>query len=390
MSLQGKQKIKMAQVITRLDWSGAPDILEIICGHLDPSVYEITLIYGPTRYPSEKTKEFLSKFRGRIIIIPYLKREVSLFQDLAALIRLYFIFLRERFDIVHTHTAKAGFIGRIAAKLSGARLVIHTPHGHDFYGYFGSLGSRFVIILERIAALFADKIIVFTGIEKMDMLKYHICGAGKIKVIQSGLDFSRFDKVTADTIEKKAEFGIGPDDFIVGMVGRLESIKGCEYFIDAAKIVLGVFPQARFLVVGDGSLRNSLEERSRSLNMEKNVIFAGWREDIPKILPILNVLVLASLNEAVGRVLLEAGAVGIPTVATAVGGIPEVIKDGKTGILVPPEDAKAMARAVIDLLKDKDKRSAMSSAARDWVRSNFNEKRMAGDISNLYKEFAQR
>ncbi len=132
MSREIKHRIKIAQVITRLDWSGAPDIVEIIYSYLDRSVYDITLIYGLTRYPSENTREFLKKFKGRIVFIPQLKREVSLIKDLRVLIRLYFIFMREKFDVVHTHTAKAGFIGRIAAKLAGTPLVLHTPHGHDF------------------------------------------------------------------------------------------------------------------------------------------------------------------------------------------------------------------------------------------------------------------
>jgi len=381
-----KRKTKIAQVITRLDWSGAPDVVETILDYLDPSVYDTTLIYGLTQYPSEKTREFLRKFKGKTVFIPHLKREVSLLEDLWALICLYSVFIRERFDIIHTHTAKAGFIGRIAAKLAGARLIVHTPHGHDFYGYFGSIGSWFVIMLERIAALFANKIVVFTGIEKTDMLKYRVCGSRKIKVVQSGIDFSRFEKAKEDILKKKAEFNIPPGDLVVGMIGRLESIKGFEYFIDSAKIVLDDLPRTKFLIVGDGSLRSNLIERSRRLGIERNVIFTGWREDMPQIISMLDVLVLASLNEAVGRVLLEAGAAGKPTVATAVGGIPEIIRNYETGILVPPADTQGIAQAVIDLLKDERKRLKMGLAAKEWVKKNFEEKKMADDINNIYKE----
>ena len=388
MNLNMRKKIKIAQVITRLDWSGAPDIVEIICGRLDPAIYDVILIHGLTLHPSAKTESFLKRFGGKIKVIPYLKRDVSLFEDLTALIRLYLIFRSEKFDIVHTHTAKAGFIGRIAARLAGTPAVIHTPHGHDFYGYFGSLGSRFVIILERIAAFFADKIAVLTSIEKMDMLNYHICAAGKIEVIKSGINFPGFEKLGVDIVKKKSEFRIGPDDYVVGMVGRLESIKGFEYFIDSAKIVLNSIPNTKFLIVGGGSLRSSLEERSRRLGIEDSIIFTGWREDVPQIISMLDVLVLASLNEAVGRVLLEAGFAGIPAVATAVGGIPEIVKDGETGILVPPRDPERMAGAVIGLLKDKEKRFAMGRAAKEWIKSNFNEGKMVNDIDNIYKELA--
>ena len=380
----------MAQVITRLDWSGAPDIIEMICSYLDPSVYDITLVYGLTRYPSKNTVEFLKKFNGKIVFIPPLKREVSLIEDLLSLIRLYFIFIREKFDVVHTHTAKAGFIGRIAAKLAGTPLVLHTPHGHDFYGYFGALTSRLVIMLERFAALFADSMIVLTNIEKADMMKYRICRASKVRVVHSGLDFSIFARLKVDAVKKRAELRLGPEDLVVGMVGRLESIKGFEYFIDSAAIVSRQIPQARFLIVGEGSLHDELAARARDLNIEEKVFFTGWREDVPEILSVLDVLALASLNEAVGRVLLEAGAVGKPVVATEVGGVGEIIRNNETGILVPPRDPAAMAQAVITLLKDKAKRDEMGRRAKEWVRNNFNDRSMVEKLDEIYKGATKR
>lgn len=388
-TLVGK-KIKMAQVITRLDWSGAPDIIEIICSRLDHSIYDVALICGPTRWPTAKTKEFLKRFVGRSIIVPSLKRNINLIDDLASLLRLYIIFSREKFDIVHTHTAKAGFIGRIAARLAGARLIVHTPHGHDFYGYFGSVGSGFIVILERIAAAFADKIAVLTEIEKRDMLRYRICHSCKIEVVKSGMDFSAFDNINVDVIKKKAEFNIAPDDFVVGTISRLESIKGIEYFIDSAKIVLEAIPRAIFLVVGEGSLRSSLEERARRLGIGKRIIFAGWREDVPEIMPILDVLVLSSLNEAVGRVILEAGAAGKPVIATAVGGVPEIVKNGDTGVLVPPMNPERIARAVVDLLRNEERKNSMGRSAREWIRNNFDEKKMVEGMNNIYRELAKR
>lgn len=389
MGSSTKRKIKIAEVITRLDWSGAPDIVEIICSRLEPSVYDITLIYGPTAWPTGKTREFLERFQGRSIIVPSLKRNINLIDDLASLLRLYIIFSQGKFDIVHTHTAKAGFIGRIAAKLAGTPFVIHTPHGHDFYGYFGSVGSRFVVILERIAALFADKIAVLTETEKRDMLKYHVCDSGKIEVVKSGINFSAFEKKDVDIIKKKDEFNIEPGDIVVGAISRLESIKGLEYFIDSVKMVLDVVPKAKFLIVGEGSLRSSLEDRANRMGIGDRVIFTGWREDVPEIMMILDVVVLASLNEAVGRVLIEAGLTGKPVVATAVGGVPDIVRNGKTGILVSPMDSEGIGRAIIELLKDENKRQTMGRAAREWVKSNFDQKNMIDSIDSIYKEYTK-
>jgi len=390
MDINNKRKIKIAQIVTRLDWSGAPEIIEIICRHLDPSIYDLTLIYGFTCDPSVKTKEFLRGFSGKVVILPHLKRQISILEDLSVFVKLYILLRREKFDIVHTHTAKAGFIGRIAARMAKTPLVIHTPHGHDFYGYFGFLGSWFIVILERIAALFAHKIVVLTNIEKVDMLKYHICAAGKIEVIKSGMDFSEFEKLQVDLVKKKSEFHISSSGYLVGMIGRLETIKGFEYFIDSAKLILNLIPDTKFLIVGDGALRLTLIQRAKRLGIEDKIIFTGWREDVASIISILDVLVLASLNEAVGRVLLEAGISGKPAVATAVGGIPEIIKDNLTGILVPPRDAPAIAKAVIVLLQDARKRQAMGSAAREWVKHNFNQKQMISEIDQIYKELVER
>ena len=385
MAAEPKKKIKIAQVITRLDWSGAPEIVEIILSYLDPSDYEMTLIYGNTQHPSEKTKEFLKKFKGRIIFLPNLNRDVSLLDDIRSLIALYFIFIREKFDVVHTHTAKAGFIGRISAKLAGTPLVLHTPHGHDFYGYFGTLASRTIILLERFAALFADRITVLTNTEKADMIKYHICAASKISVVYSGIDFPLFEKLNVNAAKKRSELLLKPEDLVVGVVGRLESIKGLEYFIASIPIISREVPQAKFLIVGEGSLGNELAERVKDLNITDKVLFTGWREDIPEILSIIDILVLASLNEAVGRVILEAGAVGKPAVATEVGGVPEIIKNNETGVLIPPMDPAAMAQAVITLLKDEPKRVEMGRCAKEWVRNNFNDKSMVEKIESIYR-----
>jgi len=379
------RKIKIALVITRMDRGGAPDIVKSLFDYLNMREYESILISGPTIIPTKDIKNFMDKNRNNIVIIPDLKRNPNLINDTLAFIKLFLLFRKERFDIVHTHTAKAGFIGRIAAKLAGIRLIIHTPHGHNLYGYFNFWFTQSIIILERIASLFTDKIIALTNIEKTDMIRYNICKPSKIAVIRSGINLDIYDKIKVDIEQKKAEFDAARDDFLVGMIGRLDVVKGPEYFIEASKYIAEKLPQTRFLIVGDGSLREKLISRSRQLDLEEKIAFLGWREDTAEILSILDVLVLTSLNEAVGRVLLEAGASAKPVVATNVGGIPEILKDNETGILVSAGDSRKIANAVINLLKDEKKRFEMGQAAKDWINVNFNEKRMVVEIHNLYK-----
>ena len=379
-------KIKIAQVITRMDWGGSPDIVSILCQRLDREKYDIRLICGVTVYPSGKNKEFFKKFEGNIFRLTRLKRNVNIFNDVFSFFSLYRLFRRERFDIVHTHTTKAGVLGRISAVCAGVPAVIHSPHGHIFYGYFGPLVSKAVVVLERFMTHFTDKIIALTELEKRDLVTFKVAGPEKIVVINSGLELNNYRKINVDTGRIRDGLGLEEDMALAGFVGRLEPVKGPEYFIRAAALVAGELTEVKFLIVGEGSLRNKLESECEKSGIRDKVIFTGWREDITEILSILNVLVLPSLNEAVGRVLIEAGACGVPVVAARVGGVPEVVKDNQTGILVPPGEPEALAGAMIALLEDKEKRQRMGERAENWVGAKFGVNKMVERVSSLYHE----
>lgn len=379
-------KIKVAQVITRLDWGGSPDIVRILCTYLDPQAYDITLMIGVTRYPNAKTEEFLKKFRQKVVFIPELKRDINPITDLAALLRLYFLFRRGRFDIVHTHTAKAGALGRTAAFLAGVPVIVHTLHGHNFYGYFGPFFSKIIAAVERFIACFTDKIIALTELERKDLIEFKTAGSEKIRLIYQGLEMEKYAQLNIDKRKIRESFAIKPDEKVVGMIGRLEPVKGPEYFIEAAKFVAEVFPKARFILAGEGSLRKKLEKQIKSLGLSDKFIFAGWREDIPEILSILDLLVLPSLNEGVGIVLIEAQGLGVPIVASRVGGIPEIVRENETGILVSAGDAASLSAAINDLLAHEQKRLAMGQEAMRWVKDKFKAQDMVDEISELYEE----
>lgn len=380
------KKIKVAEVITRLDWGGSPDIVRVICGYLNSKFYDVTLVTGLTRYPGRKTKEFLKNFSQKIVVIPELKRELNPISDLATFIRLYLLFRRQKFDIVHTHTAKAGALGRVAAFLAGRAIIVHTSHGHNFYGYFGEEISKIMVTLERILTHFTDKIVVLTELEKKDLLRFKVAEAKKICLIPPGLELDNYAKANIDKVKVREIFHLQPDETVVGMVARLEPIKGPEYFVEAAKEVVGHFNKTRFIIVGEGSLRQSLEERVKNSGLKERFIFTGWCEDIIEVISIFDILVLPSLNEAVGMVLIEAQSLGVPVIATNVGGIAEIIQDNQTGILVPPRDPQILAGAINSLLVDKQKRLAMSEKAKAWVRDKFKAQDMADRISGLYQE----
>jgi len=378
--------VKIAHIITRMDRGGAPDIVRILFEKLDQEQFDLTLIYGLTVSPSQRSAEFLKSLGKRAILIPALCRAISPFYDLAAFFAILKVLRNEKFHIVHTHTAKAGILGRIAARIAGVKVIIHSPHGHDFYGYFGDLASWFIVCAERFAAPFCEKIHALTELEKKDMLLFKICPPEKIKVIYSGVEvgFLRPSQHLVDNI--RAELSVKDKIHFVGMVGRLEPIKGVSYFIEAAKMVTQEMDNVEFLVVGDGSLKEDLKKMAESLGLSAHLAFMGWREDVNTILFTLDLLVLSSLNEAVGRCVLEAQAVGVPVVATRVGGVPEVVLDGVTGLLVPPKDPKKLAEAILFLLKTDDKRRQMSEAGRGWVDEKFSDRVMVEKFVELYRE----
>ena len=380
------KKIKVAQVITRLDWGGSPDIVRTVCSQLDPLIYDVTLIIGLTKNPNLKTREFISKMGEKVIIIPQLKRDIDFINDITAFLKLFFLFRRSGFDIVHTHTAKAGALGRLAAFLAGVPVIIHTMHGHNLYGYFGKTLSRIIAFIERLLSGLTDKIIVFTGLEREDMIKFKASRADKMRLIYQGLELENIFSGNFDKVKIRGALRIEEGYSVVGMVGRLEPVKGAQYFIEAALLVAKKISRIKFILVGEGTLRRKLEERVKEAGFAERFVFTGWRDDALDVASVFDVLVLPSLNEAVGIVLIEAQYIGIPVVATNVGGIPEIVRHNETGILVPPADPVALAQAVESLLTDKEKRRKLAGAGHAWVRGRFMAEDMVAEISKLYQE----
>ncbi|HQO38726.1 MAG TPA: glycosyltransferase family 4 protein [Candidatus Omnitrophota bacterium] len=378
------KKIRIAHIITRMDWGGSPDLVRIICAGLDRAKYEITLISGPTLHAAEKTKAFMRDFDGTCITVFQLRRDIALILDCIALIRLYFILRLGRFDIVHTHTAKAGALGRLASRMAGVPVIIHSPHGHNLYGYFSPAMTRRIVRIERFLSRFTDRIIAGTQLEKKDYLAHAIGKAQTIDVIYAGLELQGYavDRQAHDAV--KEELGIVPGAPVVGMIGRLEQVKGPDYFVDAAMRIAQSRRDVYFVLVGEGSLRSRLEDKAAQAGCKDRIIFTGWRNDVPRMLALLDIMVLPSLNEAVGLVLVEAQSQGIPVIASNVGGIPETIKDNETGILVPPGHAEKFMQAIVFLLDHADKRRAMGAAAQAWVESRFKAEDMTAHVERLY------
>lgn len=359
------RRIRIAHIITRLCKGGAQENTFHTVRLANPDRFEVDLISGPTSGVEGSIEDAIVEAGVPILREPDLVRDPSLLCDARAYWSLVRRFRDARYDIVHTHTSKAGLIGRVAARRAGVPIVVHTPHGNVFHGYFSKPVTRFFIELERYAAKRTDAIIELTAGGVEEHLEQGIGRRGQFRVIHSGVDFAPFDAARTEREATRASLGIAPREILIGGVGRLEPVKGFSYFVAAAGAIARELPEARFLLVGAGSQEQALRDAAAPLGPKFR--FPGLRDDVPPIMAALDVLVVPSVNEGMGRVLLEAGAAETPVVASRVGGIPDLVRDGETGVLVAPRDADAITAAVLLLARAPERRRAMGVAARESV-----------------------
>lgn len=361
-------------VITRLEPGGSTQ------NTLDSAVYQsryydVLVLSGPfensTSQPRRLPQPAGFETGGiKIEIIPELKREISFIDDFKAFRRICRIIKSANPRMVHTHTSKAGMLGRWAVwfcnrRNNGKKIIsVHTPHGHVFYGYFGKIKTILFLLLERLSAKITDYFIALTEGEMQESIYFGIGKAEKWQVVHSGIKFQ-----PAEHSDARKQLKIEKDEIVIGTVSRLEPVKGVEYFIRAAEILAKrqAEKKLRFLIVGDGKLKTGLEALAGSAGIADKIIFAGFQEDVYKFLSIMNLYVQPSLNEAMGRTVIQAQFMKIPVIASRVCGIPWVLEDGRTGILVQPADAESIADAAEILLKDENKRTVMANSARKWV-----------------------
>ncbi len=384
-------KIKVLHIVTRLGPGGVTETLRALSKYVNKGAFEFFFVSGlENDLKLDKSKKAIAGGMN-LKIIPGLKRNINPWSDLLSLISLYLFIKKGNFDIVHTHTSKAGFLGRIAARLAKVPVTIHQPHGHVFKGMFDFFTTRLFIFLEKTAALITDKIITVTRLGKEEHIRYGIASPDKFIVIPSGIDLERFLKVEVDIKKGRRDLGIENEYPIVGTVAHLVKRKGYLYLLKAISQVKKIHSKIKVLIVGEGALRPHLEKQVKKMGLERNFLFLGEREDVEVIYPLLDLFVLSSVNEGMGRVLIEAMASGRPVAAARIMGIPELVIDGLTGRLASPKDSDALAEAIIDLLGDKEKLSKMGLAAKKKVEasSQFDDKVMVKRIESLYQELTK-
>jgi glycosyltransferase involved in cell wall biosynthesis len=374
-------------VIARLNIGGpAIHVINLTTG-LDPARFESVLVTG-LENPGEGSLLDLAVERGiQPVVIPEIVAEATLKpRDLKALVALYRLLRRERPHIVHTHTAKAGFVGRLAAWLVGVPVVVHTYHGHVLHSYYSPRKTWLLRRMERVLGSLTDRIIAVSEQVKRDLVDYRVANPEKIGIIALGFELKPFLDGAVHRGSFRRELGVSNGAPLVGIVGRIFPIKNHRLFLDAAARIAAEEKAARFVVVGDGALRRQMEEHANGLGIADRVIFTGWRRDLPRIYADLDVLVVSSNNEGTPVSAIEAMASGCPVVATRVGGLPDLIDDGETGYLVPREDAHALGAAVMGLLRNHETARRIGETARARVAERFTTERLAADMERLYSD----
>ena len=383
----GSRRIKIVRVIGRLNVGGAAIHVVNLTAGLDPTRYQSLLVAGSENEAEGSMLDFALSHGVKPHIVHEMVTAFSLtWRDVKALAKLYFLIRRERPDIVCTETAKAGFLGRLAGRLAGVPVIVHTFHGHVLHGYYGPVKNWLMRRMERSLARFTDRLVTVSERVKKDLVGYGVAEADKINVIPLGFDLEPFLSSRVYAGELRREFGYSDQDKLIGIVGRIFPIKNHALFLDAAARIYALEPNSRFVVVGDGVLRATLEKQARDLGIADRVLFTGWRSDLARICADLDVLVVSSDNEGTPVSAIEAMAAGCPVVATGVGGLPDLIENNITGRLVAPRDAEALTISVIDLLQNPQQAREIGSNAREFVRQRFTMHRLMRDMDHLYSQ----
>ena len=392
--MQSGGPIRVVRIITRLNVGGPAIQAMTVSDRLRPRGFDTLLAHGRLD-AGEGDMRYLLRDSVPVRYLPALRRPLGPAHDALALAQLVDIMRDCRPAIVHTHMAKAGTLGRIAAAIynrtagRGARArVVHTYHGHVLDGYFSSAATRLFVGIERQLARMTDRIVAISPKIRSELADEHRIGRPEqYRVVPLGFDLTRLAAI--DDVARtaaRAALQIAPDAHVVTTVGRLTAIKQHTLFLEAARLVAASDPAAVFLVAGDGELRASLEASARELGIAERTRFLGWRRDLETIYGASDVFLLTSRNEGTPVALIESLAAGVPGVSTEVGGVRDVVDSDRVGLLVPSGDARALADRVAALCADRALRRRMGEAGRHAVLMRYGLDRLVDDVERLYRE----
>jgi glycosyltransferase involved in cell wall biosynthesis len=372
--------MKILHVITRMVHGGA-QINTLMCAiEQARRGHDVTLVTGTETGPEGSLLGQARAAPIRLIELPALVRSPQPFHDLRALQALYHL-LGERFDVLHTHTSKAGIVGRVAGWLRRVPVVVHTPHGHVFHGYFNPLREKIFTWIERLVAPMCHKMVMLTRGDLQDHIDQKLAPPDRFCIIPSGVDLSHF---SAEKLSPES-CALPSGKVLIGTVVRLVAVKGIFDLVEAFALVHETRKDCQLVIAGHGPLRVELEQRIVGLGLEAAVTLLGHVDPVGPLLQALEIFVLASHNEGMGRVVVEAMASGLPIVATRIGGLPDLVEEGVNGLLVEPRNPTSLAQAILTLVGDPD--TVASMGEKSLARSHeFSDRVMYDGLEALYRE----
>lgn len=376
-------KIRVLHPITRLIIGGAQENTMLTAQLLDPAVWAVDVVSGPQTGSEGSLIEAVRERGIPLTLEPTLVREVNPVKDLLALVQLTRLMRRGQYTIVHTHSSKAGILGRWAAKFAGVPIIVHTVHGWGHHDRQHPLVRAYYILLEKITLPITDKLIAVTAKDVDKGLRDSIGRSANYMIIRSGIELDRFGHPQVAREETRAAWGIPRMATVVGSVTRLSPQKAPLDFVRAAAIVAQRYPDTYFMMVGDGPLRSEVEALAAELGIADHLILTGLRRDVPELLAAFDLFTLSSLWEGLPRVLPQAMATGLPIVATACDGSAEAIEEGVNGFLVPPGEPAVLADRLCRLLEQPALAKEMGAAGLARV-EEFSDRGMVDAIAALY------
>lgn len=380
---------KILNIVTRMNIGGVALHVAMISELFNDSNYSSTILYGQTP-GNEQDMLYLLDGKGlQTIFLPAMSRSINPLLDFRTVWQVYREIKRLEPDIVHTHTAKAGFAGRLAAWLAGVPIIIHTFHGNNFNAYFGRVMSTVSIVTERFLALLSSRIIAISEQQKQELLKYKIASVKKIRIIPLGFELSKLQHKVEDSGTFKAAWGINTKSYIVSFVGRLTAIKNPYEVLNIAKQVTKQRTDVVFVLAGDGELADSLKQEVCKLGLQEHIIFTGFIKDLKPLYADSEILLLTSMNEGTPVSIIEAMANKVLVLASRVGGIPNLITHGESGLLCPAKDTDCFARHILDYLEAPGTYKQMKEKAYSKVTEVYAAQRLENDLKALFEELEQ-
>jgi len=383
--------LRILHLITRLVLGGAQENTLLTVEGLHARGHVVHLATGPAIGPEGELIQRARRGGFPLHIIDSLRREIHPSRDFAAYRHVCRIVRRVKPHVVHTHSSKAGILGRLAARRLRVPVVVHTIHGLPFHPYQGPLPNFLYVNLERLAARWADGIITVADAMIEKAVAARVAPREKFFTIYSGMEVEPFLASSPSRDEVREELGISPDEIVIGKIARLFELKGHDDVLAVAPDILGRFPNARLLLIGDGSWRERLQRRAGKLGIAERVTFHGLvpPDQVPRLLKAFDLLVHCSLREGLARVLPQALISGVPVVSYDVDGANEVVIPGETGYLVPPQDLSALKSALLDALSDLETAKEMAARGRELFTQRFRDSTMVDEIERYYLKLAQ-